>query len=59
MGIEVSGFLGFIILLLVIWAIIKIVGSTASTIRKVIWIAIVLLLPVLGVVLWYFLGPKG
>ncbi len=59
MGIEVSGILGFLILVLNIWAIIKIVGSRAGTLKKVIWVVIVLLLPVLGVILWYVLGPKN
>jgi len=59
MGIEVGGVLGFLILLLDIWAIVKIFGSSASTLKKVIWIAIVLILPVLGVILWYFIGPKS
>jgi len=26
---------------------------------KVAWIAAVLLLPVLGLVVWFFIGPKG
>jgi hypothetical protein len=25
---------------------------------KVLWVVIVVLLPVLGVILWYFIGPK-
>ena len=32
--------------------------SAADTGRKVIWTVLVLLLPVLGFLLWYFLGPK-
>jgi len=59
MGIEISGFLGFLVLLLDIWAILKIAGSNATTLKKVIWIAIVLLLPIVGVILWYFIGPKS
>ncbi len=59
MGYEVSGVIGFLVLLLNIWAIIKIAGSSASTVSKVIWIAIVLILPVLGVIIWYFMGPKS
>lgn len=59
MGIEVGGLLGFLVLLLDIWAIVKIAGSGASVLKKVIWIAIVLILPVLGVILWFFIGPKN
>ncbi len=59
MGIEVGGLLGLIILALDIWAIVKIFESGATTGTKVVWILIILLLPVLGLLLWYFLGPRG
>ena len=58
MGIEVSGLLGLIILALDIYAIVKTLGSSASTGTKVLWILVILLLPVLGLVLWALLGPK-
>ena len=50
--------LGVIVLILDIWAIIKIAGSSASTGSKVLWILIILLLPVIGFLIWYFMGPK-
>lgn len=59
MGIEVGGILGLIILILDIWAIVKIIGSGASTVSKVIWILVILLLPVLGLIVWLLFGPKG
>lgn len=59
MGIEVGGLFGLLVLLLNIWAIIKIVGSGAKTLSKVIWVAVVLLLPILGVIAWFFFGPKA
>jgi Phospholipase_D-nuclease N-terminal len=58
MGIEVSGLLGLIILALDIYAIVKTLGSSASTGTKVLWILVILLLPVLGLILWALLGPK-
>lgn len=58
MGIEVGGILGLIILALDIWAIIKVFGSGASTGAKVLWILLILLLPVVGLILWFLLGPK-
>lgn len=58
MGLEVGGFFGFLILLLDVWAILKIAGSNKPTLTKAIWIVIVLLLPLLGVILWYLFGPK-
>lgn len=59
MGIEVGGLLGLIILVLDVWAIIKIVQSGASTGTKVLWVVVILLLPVLGLILWLLFGPKG
>lgn len=59
MGIEVGGLLGLIWLVIVIWAIIKCASSPAGPIAKVLWILILLFLPVLGLILWLFLGPKG
>ena len=54
MGIEVGGILG-----LIIWAIVKTIGSAAGTGAKVLWIVIIVVLPVLGLILWLLLGPKG
>jgi len=58
MGIEVGGLFGLIVLIINVWAIIRVIGSTASTGKKVLWVVLILLLPVLGVILWFFLGPK-
>lgn len=57
-GIEVSGILGLLLLILNIYAIIKIVQSRASTGKKVLWVVLILLLPVIGFILWFLLGPK-
>jgi hypothetical protein len=57
--IEVGGLFGLIILVLNVYAIVKIVQSAASTGIKVVWILAILLLPVLGLVLWALFGPKG
>ncbi len=59
MGIEVGGFFGLILLILNVWAIVKVVQSTAGTGSKVLWIVLILLLPLIGLILWFFLGPKG
>ena len=59
MNIEVGGFLGFIVLVLDIWAIIRIVKSGASTGSQVLWVILILLLPVVGLIIWWFAGPKG
>ena len=59
MGIEVGGLFGLIILALDIWAIVKIVESDASTGAKVFWILLIVILPLLGLILWFFFGPRG
>ncbi len=54
-----GGLLGLIILILDIYAIIKVVQSGASAGIKAIWIVVILLLPVLGLIIWALFGPKG
>ncbi|MDO6466864.1 PLD nuclease N-terminal domain-containing protein [Neptunomonas phycophila] len=58
MSIQITGLLGFIIFVLDIWAIIRVIQSPASTGTKVLWTVLILLMPVLGLVLWFFLGPR-
>lgn len=58
MGIE-AGVLGLIILILDIWAIIKTIGSPASTGSKVLWVLLILILPLIGFIAWLLLGPKA
>jgi hypothetical protein len=50
---------GVLILAADIWAIINIFQSSVSNEKKLIWTIAVVLLPVLGLILWYFLGPRG
>lgn len=59
MDIQVGGLLGFIILVLDIWAIIKIIQSNAGAGSKALWIVVIILLPLLGLIIWYFFGPRG
>ena len=59
MGIEIGGLLGLIILIADVWAIVKTVGSSASTGGKVFWIVLILILPVLGLLLWLVAGPRA
>ena len=55
---EVGGIFGLLILIANVWAILNIFQSSADTVKKVIWIVLVLLLPLLGVIIWYFAGPR-
>jgi hypothetical protein len=56
---EVGGLFGLLILILDVYAIVKTVQSNAGTAAKVAWIVVILLLPVLGLLLWFLFGPKG
>jgi hypothetical protein len=44
---QYQGIGGLIVLIADVWA------------KKVIWTVLIVLLPVLGFVLWFFLGPKS
>ena len=55
----IHSLLGLLILVGDVWAIINIFQSPASNEKKQIWIVAVVLLPLLGLILWYFLGPRG
>ena len=54
-----EGLLGLLILVADVWAIINIFQSSETTGSKVLWTVLVLVLPVLGFVIWYFAGPKS
>jgi hypothetical protein len=55
---EYQGIGGLIVLIADVWAIVNIFQSGADTGRKVLWTVLVIVLPVLGFILWYFLGPR-
>ena len=58
MNFGVNSLWGLLILAGDIWAIINIFQSSASNGKKLIWTLVVVLLPVLGLILWYFAGPR-
>jgi hypothetical protein len=55
---QYQGIFGLIVLIADVWAIVNIFQSSADTGAKVLWTVVVIVLPVLGFILWYFLGPK-
>lgn len=59
MGIEVGGILGLIVLILDVWAILQVFGSSASNVAKLVWIVVILILPVLGFIAWLVAGPRS
>ena len=59
MELKHTGILGLISLVIMVYVIIQILGSGASNGHKVLWIVLVVLLPFLGAILWWFMGPKS
>jgi hypothetical protein len=59
MNFGYGGIGGILILAGDIWAIINIFQSSVSNEKKLIWILAVVLLPLLGLILWFFLGPRN
>jgi len=51
--------IGLLILIADIYAIVKVVQSSAPTLNKVIWIVVILVLPIIGLIIWYLMGPGG
>lgn len=58
MGLEIGGILGLVIIALDIWAIVNIIGSGSSAVGKIVWILAILLLPVVGLIVWFLAGPR-
>ena len=59
MNFGFNGLWGLLILAGDVWAIINIAQSSASNEKKALWIVLVVVLPLVGLILWYFLGPKS
>ena len=53
-----GGLFGLLILIGDVWAIINILQSSASNEKKLLWTVVVIILPLLGLILWFFLGPR-
>jgi hypothetical protein len=51
--------LGVLLLIAQIWAAVNILNSAASTGAKVAWLALVLILPLIGFVAWLITGPRS
>ena len=50
---------GLAILIADIWAIISIVQSRETNGIKAMWVVLILVLPILGLIIWYFAGPRS
>ncbi|MEO9335305.1 PLDc N-terminal domain-containing protein [Pseudomonas guguanensis] len=59
MGSTFNGLIGLIILALDIWAIVNVIKSNAESGIKILWILLIVLLPVIGLIIWALMGPRG
>ena len=59
MGFGVNSIWGLLVLTADVWAVLQIAQSSVSNEKKALWIVLVVVLPLLGLLLWYFLGPRG
>jgi len=50
---------GVVILLLDIFAIVSVLIGSSGVVRKLIWIALILLLPLVGMVLYFLIGRSS
>lgn len=53
-----GGLIGLAITIGDIWAILNVIQSRESTAAKVVWSLLIVLMPLLGLVVWYFAGPR-
>ena len=54
-----SSIVALLIFVADVWAIVQVLQSRESTGTKVLWIVLIVLLPVVGLIIWYFAGPRG
>lgn len=54
-----GGLIGLIVLALDIWAILNVVKSNSDVGKKVLWVLLIVFLPVLGLIVWALIGPRG
>ena len=50
---------GLLVLIVDIYAIYQTLTSSASAGAKILWTLLILILPVLGAIIWFFAGPRG
>jgi hypothetical protein len=56
--VQYPGLWGLLVLIADVWAVVNIVQSGADSGKRALWVVLVIVLPVLGFVLWWFLGPR-
>jgi hypothetical protein len=57
--VEIGGIFGLLLLIGDIYALVNIISSSASTGSKVLWSLLVIILPFIGLIIWFFAGPRS
>jgi len=47
-----------IVIIADIWAIVQTIQAPVTAGNKILWVFIIFILPVVGLLLWWFLGPR-
>ena len=42
-----------------LWALYQVFQSSENMVTKALWTILILMLPVVGLILWYLMGPKS
>ena len=53
------GLCGILHLIAVVWAFVQIANSRADQGSKILWALVVFFFPLIGLIAWYFAGPKS
>ena len=59
MNLNNLGLWGILVLIADIYAIISIAQSSVEPLKKALWIVLILVLPLVGFIIWFLLGPKS
>jgi hypothetical protein len=55
----ISLIISLLILVADVWAIINVIQSDETNGAKALWVVLIVVLPVIGLIVWYFAGPKS
>lgn len=58
MGLEVAGPIGLLVLIFSVYAILNVAGAPVPTWVRVLWIAFILIAPIIGFLVWLVFGPR-
>ena len=54
-----NGLLGLILFALDVWAIASVINSNVERGSKIIWVIVIAILPFVGLIAWWLMGPKA